>query len=387
LVFFFHWGLYFVGKTYGLPVYPKTEYETTLVYALAGFVVVSWLLGERKRFFLVIAYFVTFQILIFALVSGDYALIPRTLTPLLFTYLPLFLFKSPAEFHKELVERRQREILKELERSKSLLEDYQKRLNRLREEYSALSEEKAELEKLLRESKAENLERLVKQKEDKLREYERRIEELEKTLGKIKENNRQLWELLEESTLEGGDEKKLRRQLAQTRKELKKSKKELLECREKLKNLREELRRSGELLEELEKESDLCREERQKLLRKLEVKENELRKLAALLDRELVEFLNLLFERIRFSPRALVDFAELDPQSQKHLLKFLRKLERAPEGAFLEPLELAKGKVYKARFSGGRVYLTREGEYFVVEGILKGEDSKAKDRFIRERFT
>ena len=106
-----------------------------------------------------------------------------------------------------------------------------------------------------------------------------------------------------------------------------------------------------------------------------------------LYEQDLGSYLNLLLERVELTPAALADLVSLSEGTKRSFIKHLRKFERLdPEAVRAESLETAKGRIFKERFSGGRIYFTTRGGKFVVEGILEGEDKKSKDRFIRERF-
>ncbi len=387
LVAFFHFGLYFVSKNYGFPIYPSSPLEVLLVYTFTGFVLLGWLLGERKKFFLVVAYFVTFQILGLAIITRDPFAVSRILSPIFFTYLPLFLFKSPTEFHREVVERKQLELLKELEYSKQKLEEYENLLKELNEEYRRLLKEKEELENLLKETDLKELHKLVEEKELLLEDYRKKIRNLEGKLEKLRENNRQLWELLEESTYETYDQKSLRAKLTETRRELRQKKKELDNCLKKLLRSEEETKFLEEELNKTERNLNSCLEEKKTLKRKFETKTKEFEKLLSAYEKDLGTYLNLLFEKLSFSPKALVDLSELSDSVKQNLFKFLRRFDQNPDGVRMETLEISKEKVYRARFSGGRLYLTKKGNKWEIVGILEGEDEKSKDRFIRERFS
>ncbi len=387
LVAFFHFGLYFVSKNYGFPVYPSNPLEVLLVYTFTGFVLLGWLLGERKKFFLVVAYFVTFQILGLAIITEDPFAVSRILSPIFFTYLPLFLFKSPTEFHREVIERHQKTLLKELEHSRQKLEEYENLLKDLNEEYRRLLKEKEELESLLKETDLKELRKLVEEKENLLKDYKRKIQNLEEKLEKLRENNRQLWELLEETTYETYDQKSLRAKLTETRRELRHKKRELDNCLKDLQKSKEEIRLLEEELERAERNLNGCLEERETLKGKLETKTKEFEKLLSAYEKDLGTYLNFLFEKLSFSPKALVDLSELSDNVKQNLFKFLRRFDQNPDGVRMETLETSKEKIYRARFSGGRLYLTKKGNKWEIVGILEGEDEKSKDRFIRERFS
>ena len=376
-----------MAKNFGVPVFPKGVVESLLLYTLSGFLFLSWLLGERRKTLLTVAYFVTFQIVGLAFIFKDPLVVPRILIPVLLTYLSLFLFKSPEEFLRER-ERRKMELLKkDLELLKERLNLYRKQLEEVERNHELLLEEKRKLEELYRSTHSEELKRLLEQKEEALKNAEERIEELSKRIETLKENNRDLWKLLEES-FEDSKPQKGKDELRRLRRERKKLLKKVSELEELLK----EYEMSNELLS-LEKEGLKKRvEELEVKVRQLEEmlrrKTAELERFTELYDRDLGSYLNLLLEKVYLTPTALADFVSLSERVRKNFVKYLKRLESLdPSSARFESLETSKGNVFKDRFSGGRVYLTTQNGKFVIEGILEGEDSKRKDRFIRERFS
>jgi len=148
LIGFFLFGFFYLSRFYGLPLFPTTEVEKLLLVTFVGFLFLSWLFGERKRSFLVFSYFGTFLIIGLSLISKDYLLLPRVLTPVLFTYLSLLLFKSPEELKRER-EKREKQLLEErLSVLKEKVEFYREELQKFENEYQKLLEEKENLEKL-----------------------------------------------------------------------------------------------------------------------------------------------------------------------------------------------------------------------------------------------
>jgi len=387
LIFFFHFGLYYVSSTYNIPVYPKTEVGFVLTYTLTGFIVVSWLLGERKRFFLIISYFVTFQILGLAVITKNWEVVPRLLTPIFLTYLSLFLFKSPTEFRLELLKQKRKQLVKELEFSKRKIREYEQLLTDLKSQYQTVLEEKRKLEELIKENSLEELKQLLKDKEQTIAQYEKKIAELTNALNRLKENNSQLWDLLEELSTEGSREEKLKVKLKELRRELKNLrnsfenlKNNLKECKDYNELLEKELENRDSTIKRLESALHNFKDENQTL-------KSEIDRLQNLLKENFLDYLNLFFEHIKLSPFALKDLEQFPKKELTNLFKFLSKLDRNVDQKRLEKLEVPKEDVYRVRFSGGRVYLKREGQNFTVVGILKGEDEKTKDRFIRSRFT
>ncbi len=387
MIVFFQFGLYYIWKNYHLPIYPDRGFEIILVYTLIGFVILGWLLGERKRFFLVVSYFVTFQIVGLALIEREWEVIPRVLTPVFFAYLTLFLFKSPAEFSIEEAKRKRKAIVKELSLTKQQLKDYQLLLNELKIQYENTLKEKEKLEKLLKEEPVDEIKKLLKEKENLLSEYRSKIENLNRTVEKLKTNNQQLWELLEEISTEKGSDKKVKEKLREVRKELKicqkekgKIEEELKECKSYSLLLEEENKNLGSEVENLKENLQRCLKENKELYKDLE-------KYRELLQKDWSKYLNLLLERFKFTPEALKDLKTLRGETLEALFKYLKRVDRNPELLKLEKLEVAKGDIFRARFHGGRLFLKRTENGIEIVGILQGEDEKTKDRFIRERFS
>lgn len=387
LIFFFYTVLYYLENKFGAPVFPRCFLEALFLFSFATFLFLSWLLGERERTLLVFAYFVTFQIIGLAVVLGDPWVIPRVLIPTLLTYLTLFLFKSPEEFKRE-KQRREMEILrKKVDRLKERLSSYREQLEEFERRYRFLEEEKRKLEEVYKSTHSEELKKLLDQKERELLIARQHIEELTRKIANLKENNKELWQLLEES-LEEEQPKGLREEVRKLRKERKKLIKRLTELENFVRDLEREKR-------EIETEKESVEEELNKLKSKLETlkgvaeeRKKRIKELETLLDRGIVDYLNLLLERVEFTPRALADFESLSENVKESFLKYLKKLDKMePSTAKFESLESPNRVVFKDRFSGGRVYFTVRDGKFVIEGVLEGEDEKTKARFIRERFS
>ena len=383
LVSFFLLGLSKISQELNLPLYPQSGVEAVLLYTLVGFVFVSWLLGDRRRRFLILAYFVTFQIFGLALVMKDIGVIPRILTPVFLTYLSLFLFKSPEEFRMELELQRRRELEKEISRYEERIAVYEETLKGLQQAYEKTLKEKRELEKLYNSLGGEKVKQLLEEKEKALKTQERVIEELKEKLKRLRENNRELWDLFEESLTETGDQKRLREEIRKLRRERKKLLKENQQLKDKVEDLELSLEVAKTEKQDLSQELEKLKKELQEKEEKLQEAEKALKKHS-----KSFEFLNYLFEKIRFTERALLDFVSLSPKAVKNLLSLLKRLEREDlRNLRFETLEVPKGRIYKARFSGGRVYFTLKDGVVNIEGILEGESDKEKDRFIRSRFS
>ncbi|HIC09416.1 MAG TPA: hypothetical protein EYO62_05140 [Aquificales bacterium] len=242
------------------------------------------------------------------------------------------------------------------------------------------------MEELYNSEHSAELEELLNEKEKALKEAEKKIRELNQKIEQLKENNRELWKLLEES-MDEEEPSKGRDELRRLRRERKKLLKRIRELEELLKDVK----MANELLtlenEELKKRVKELEKKVEELGESLNRKKAELERFVDLYERDLGSYINLLLEKVYLTPSALADFASLSPKVRKSFVKYLKKLERLnPSEVRFESLETSKGNVFKDRFSGGRVYLTVKDGRFVIEGILEGEDSKKKDRFIRERF-
>jgi hypothetical protein len=388
LIGFFLFGFFYLSRFYGLPVFPQTEVEKLLLITFVGFLFLSWLFGERGRSFLVFSYFGTFLIIGLALVTKQYILIPRVLTPVLFTYLSLLLFKSPEEIQRER-EKREKELLQErLNVLREKINFYKEELKKFENEYQNLLEEKEKLEKLYGELKVEELKKLLEEREKQLEEYEKKIEETERKLQKLKENNRELWQLLESSLEDDTFSDKKRKEIARLRRELKNLKKELKKAKEEL----EECKDTKELLtlenNELRKKTEEVSKQLEEFKEKYRLKAEELNKCMNLYEKDIGYYLSLLLDKVVLTPLALSDLNTLSENVKRNFVKYLKKLENIDlQSAKFETLTLGKEKIYKDRFSGGRVYFSIKGGKVYIKGILEGEDDKKKDLFIRQRFT
>ena len=388
LIGFFLFGFFYLSRFYGLPLFPTTEVEELLLVTFVGFLFLSWLFGERKRSFLVFSYFGTFLIIGLSLISRDYLLLPRVLTPVLFTYLSLLLFKSPEELKRER-EKREKQLLEErLSVLKEKVEFYREELQKFENEYQKLLEEKENLEKLYGELKVEELKRLLEEREKQLEDYERKIRETEEKLEQLRQNNRELWELLEHSLGEDSSDGKKRKEIARLRREVRSLKKEV----QRVKKALQECEDSKELTvlenEELKKRLEETEKAYEDLKEKYELKKEELNKCMNLYEKDLGYYLQLLLDKVVLTPMALSDLNNLSKGVKQSFIKYLKKLENIdPQVGKFETITIGKEKIFKDRFSGGRVYFTIEGGKIHVKGILEGEDDKKKDLFIRQRFT
>jgi len=384
LIVFFLYELYLIKKIHGWEVFPASKLEVLFFITYVIFAVLAWLLGERRKTFLVFAYFITFQVIGLAVILKDFSLIPRILIPLLLVYLTLFLFKSPAEFVRDKRIKKYREVLNQLKNLKGKLKTYESNLRILKEEYKNLLKERENLKRIYEQEKVRPLEELLEKKEQLLREHELKIAELEEKIANLRRNNEELWNILEE--LDKGISPK--EELKRLRKEKKKLIKENRELRKELETLREELRKKTEEEINLGKEIAALSEKVESLQAELERYRGEVSNLENLLRRKITDFLNNLFERVVLTPRALADLEALSEEFLGRALRVLRKLDRIenPTGKRFETLELKGKTIFKYKLSGGRIYFTLEEGKYKVLGVLEGEDDKLKNRFIRERF-
>ncbi len=387
LIFFFHFGLYWLSETYGWNVYPHSKVGYVLLYSFIAVIFTSWFFGRRHLNLLIFSYLVTFQIVGLAFVLHDWTVIPRLLIPTFLTYLSLFLFKSPGEYLLEQKEKQIEEIYNRIKTLKEQINQYRKLLHETKQRYNQLLKEKQNLEQNLKNLNKEELEENLKKKEELVKEYEKRIAELDEKIAKLKATNAQLWEMLEETLdndqLSGGKQKELQK----LRRERKKLIKENLQLKQELDDLRTYLKMLEQDLELKEEENKLLLNQLEELNKKIETYQQQVNKYENLLSKDWLSIFNLVWEKVKFSPRALADFMELNQKEKIQFIKALKKLDKSdPKGHKAESLTISDQTVFKGRFSGGRFYYQINNGVFEIVGILQGEDEKSKDRFIRERF-
>ncbi len=117
----------------------------------------------------------------------------------------------------------------------------------------------------------------------------------------------------------------------------------------------------------------------QKEINELSLKAEEKEKLFLKREEVYDEVLRALFPYVEFSKDALEEFIKLPPEKKRNALRELLKLS---EKTKLESLTTLPD-VYKLKFSGGRIYLKREGKKWKVVGVLGSEQDKEKARFIK----
>jgi predicted nuclease with TOPRIM domain len=387
LIFFFHFGLYWLSETYGWNVYPHSKVGYVLLFSFTAVIFTSWFFGRRHLNLLIFSYLVTFQIVGLAFVLHDWTVVPRLLLPTFLTYLSLFLFKSPGEYLSELKEKQIEEIYSRIKKLKSQISQYRQILKEIKDRYNQLLKEKQNLEQNLKNLNKEELEENLKKKEELVKEYEKRIAELNEKISKLKSTNAQLWEMLEETLdndqLSGGKQKELKK----LRKERKKLIKENLQLKQELDDLRAYLKMLEQDLELKEEENKLLLNQLEELNKKIDTYQQQVNKYENLLSKDWLSVLNLVWDKINFTPQALADFTELTPKEKIQFIKALKKLDKTDlSNHKAESLTISDQTVFKGRFSGGRFYYQISNGRFEILGILQGEDEKSKDRFIRERF-
>ncbi|RUM32354.1 MAG: hypothetical protein DSY32_00145, partial [Aquifex sp.] len=119
-------------------------------------------------------------------------------------------------------------------------------------------------------------------------------------------------------------------------------------------------------------------EEANKEIARLETEKENLSKAIKKKEEVYEEFLRILLPSVKFTPQAIVEFMSLSPQEKRRFLKELQKLE---EGMKLESLTSVPG-VQKLKFGGGRIYAKKEGDKWVILGMLDTEQDKEKGRYI-----
>jgi len=320
-----------------IPLFPTDMYQIVLVLSYNSVLYLSWLFGERYRTVQWMGYLFFFQIIALSLYFSDLEIIVRNLPPVLLTFAIVVLFESPTEKEIKQIEKERENLLIELDQIRKERESVGLRLRELEAQLKEVSE-----------SGETGLKERVEQLEKEIKE----LKEKERTLV---DANRRLFQLLDMLRTEGTASGK--EELQSLRKERKKLIKELIQ------------------LQEL---TDLYTEENQNLksrvenLKKAKGKEREAYR----------EFLSLI-PGVEFHERAVEEFMRLEENKKRSSLKELILFSQRGENKKLESITTLSG-VYRLRFSGGRVYLKRNGRRWMVLGILPSEKDKDKDRYIRE---
>jgi len=364
-----------------VPLFPRNTEEIILVLAFNSALYIGWFFGERRKLVTILGYLFFFQTLLLSLVKRDPYTFVSTAFPVTFTLMLVALFKSPFEREIERIRKEREELLKEIERNEKIREKVEEERERLKKEISLIKLRLEQREKELEKAKkaqeklkeVENKEREVKELKTKLQELEKNLKKQKEKEEKLLESNRKLFQLLE---LLGKEEDK------------KRGSKEVKELRKERKRLIKEVLELQELLDVYSKENDELKKELEKIKRELEEAKKEIAKLItekenllkSVKKKEEVyeEVLKVLFPQTKFTHEAVEEFMKLSPQEKKRFLKELQKLE---EGTKLESLTNVHG-VYKLKFGGGRIYVRKEGDKWVVLGLLDTEQDKEKGRYI-----
>jgi len=344
-------------------LFPGDPYHVLLVLSCNSVLFISWLFGERHKTVLWIGYLFLFQIIALSIYFEDPSIVIMDLVPVVLTFALVVLFESP-------MERKIKSISRERER---LMAEIQKVMKEREEVENHLKELRGEIERLEREKKAADLE-IKHELEARIRELQDELREYREKERRLLETNRKLFHLLEmvkgESHEVGAKE-----ELTSLRRERKKLIRELISLQELLDVYTDEAERLREENASLKEEIGRIRLE----LEKATVSYEESRKsdVRSLFGEVVEAVLN-----IRFSERAVEELLSLTPEKRKLFLRELMRLSMGDK-ASPKPLRTLHG-VYKLRLSGGRIYLKKAGRSWEVVGVLGSEESKDKERYIRE---
>ncbi len=351
-----------------IPLFPQDIYNTMMVITYNSVLFIAWFFGERNRVFLWIGYLFFLQIVALSVVLGELRIVVQNLSPVILTFALIALFESPTEREiREIVNEREK-LLREIDRILGKRKKIEASLVLLIREIQSLEKEREKAE-LSKQEKSE-LER-------KLVELQEEVRKLKDKEQRLLESNRKLFELLEHiKEGEGGGKRK--GELSSLRRERKKLIKEIIQNQELLSLYSQEN-------EILKKEIDTLKQELQKVRRELEVSKLSREKDRSVNDRALnllKDFLITAFG-IEISDRVIRELMDMAPDRRRSFLKEISRLRERLEQGKLSPLATLP-RVYKVRFSGGRLYVRRKGELWEVVGALDSEDDKDKDRYINE---
>ena len=343
-----------------IPLFPTDMYQIVLVLSYNSVLYLSWLFGERYRTVQWMGYLFFFQIIALSLYFSDLEIIVRNLPPVLLTFALVVLFESPTEKEIRQIEEERESLLVELDRIRKERESVEIRLRQLESELKDLRRREDD-------SLSEKVEILQKE-----------IKELREKERTLVEANRRLFQLLDmlrtesHSTAGGKDE------IQNLRKERKKLIKELIQLQEltdlyaeENQSLKAKVKELSEKLEELTREKESLRLELENLRSKKKREEQ-----------AYLEILSLI-PGVEFHERAVEEFIRLEEKKKRSSLRELMVFSQRKDNKKLESITTLSG-VYRLRFSGGRVYLKRNGRKWIVLGILPSEKDKDKDRYIRE---
>ncbi len=345
---FFLWYITDTGLS-PVPLFPEDVDHKVLVLSYSSVLYLSWVFGERERIVQWMGYLFFVQIVALSFYFRDLEIIVRDLPPVIFTFMLVALFESPAEKERRMIEREREELLKELDRV---------RAERIRTEIK-LRELESELKKIEKE----------KDQREKINQLQKEIKEYREKVSRLIETNRKLFQLLD--MLRTGGETG-REEVTSLRRERKKLIRELIQLQE--------------LVEIYADENERLKEEAENLKSKVSELERKIAELEAEKDRALPqkETVKRILEdtfSLKFSERAVEELERLPPDKRRRFLRELSKL--SIKGIKAEPLTVARD-VYKVRVPGGRIYLRKKEGSWEVVGVLGSEDDKEKDRYIRE---
>jgi len=383
LIVSYNYTLYYitVNNLSSIPLFPTDTVNTIIVLSFNLALYIGWFFGERRRLVTTLGYLFFFQIVLLSILLKNTHIFIANAIPVVFTIMLVALFESPFEKEKRIIEEERKKLLDELEENKRKRIEIEERINEFKKNISLLKIQLEQKEKSLKEAKRlrEDVKK-IKEKEKEIDLFKEKISKLEKELEKQREKetklleaNRKLFQLLE--LLSREEEKKQgSKEVKELRKERKKLIKEILELQDLIdiydkenRNLREKISKMQKNIEELRRKIDRLELEKENLRRESYKK------------REVYgELLRILFPYIQFTDDSIKDFIKLDANRKRSILKEIEKLKGNIK---LETLATDKN-IYKLKFSGGRVYLKKEKDKWVVLGILDSEENKDKARFI-----
>ncbi len=344
-----------------VPFFPADMYQVVLVLSYNSVLYLSWLFGERYKTVQWMGYLFFFQIVALSVYFSDLEIIVRNLPPVLLTFILVVLFESPTEKEIKSIEKEREALLTEIDRVRRERESIEIHLKELERELKEVEGRKEESQ--------ENL-------EEKIRTLQKEIKDYREKEHRLVETNRRLFQLLDMLRNEpetGG--------------------------KEELKNLRRERKRLIRELIQLQELTDIYSEENQKLKEQAEKLKDELEKLRRKMGELEIQLENAKRETgplqeiyrevlsaipgVEFAPRAVEEFSKLPERKKKASLRELFVFSQRRESKKLESVTTLSG-VFKLRFSGGRLYLKKNGKSWTVIGILPSERDKDKERYIRE---
>ncbi|HIQ48396.1 MAG TPA: hypothetical protein EYH58_02000 [Aquifex aeolicus] len=383
LIVSYNYILYYitVNNLSSIPLFPTDTVNTIIVLSFNLALYIGWFFGERRRLVTTLGYLFFFQIVLLSiLLKNPHIFIANTI-PVIFTFMLVVLFESPFEKEKKRIEEEKKKLLDELEENKRKRVEIEEKINEFKRNISLLKIQLEQKEKSLKEAKRlkEDVKK-IKEKEKEIAIFKEKISKLEKELEKQREKetklleaNRKLFQLLE---LLGKEEEKKKgsKEVKELRKERKKLIKEVLE----LQNLIDIYDKENRSLRKKVRDMQKKIEELQQKIERLELEKENLQRESYKKIEVYGEFLKLLFPYIQFTEDSIRNFLKLDANRKRNILKEIEKLKGNIK---LEKLATDKN-IYKLKFSGGRVYLKKEKEKWVVLGILGSEEDKDKARFI-----